>query len=100
MKNILATISLASLVSLVMAIATGWLFVDGRYVHAAEFKKYATQQTSQFNAMRKAMTENELFRLELTPVDKRSDADRALIERHKRQLVEINEASRNGRGVE
>jgi len=96
----IATLGIVGFISFAATVISGWLFLDTRYVHAQEFRKYAAQQVVQLNNFQRSLAKNELFKLELIPPEKRSDSDRAMIEMYKRQLIEINEATRNGRAAD
>lgn len=69
--------------------------IDSRYVSAGEFKKEVMIVKDSILDLHRARLEDEIFRLELIPEAKRTQADKALIERYKSQIKEID--SKRGR---
>ena len=86
-----STISILTLVSMLVG---GVISVDSRYAKAAEVEmqqqsivketKYAIDQ------LRKQSLEDKIFELELTPEDKRTQINKALLEKYKRDMQSIN----------
>lgn len=74
-----------------MSILVGAIFtIDTRYVHADEFKKQMFAVKDSIADLRRARLEDEVFKIELIPQNKRTDADKALLDRYKRQIREID----------
>ena len=86
-----STVSILTLVSMLVG---GVISVDSRYAKAAEVEaqqqsivietKYAVDQ------LRKQGLEDKIFELELIPEDRRTQTDKALLEKHKRDINSIN----------
>jgi hypothetical protein len=79
------------------SVVGGVLFVDDRYVHANDFKisqsalaneilKSQNQIKTQICKKEVADIEDQILRINLTPVGQRTDIDKALLERYKRRL--------------
>lgn len=61
---------------------------DSRYVHAGEFKREVGEVQQQIKNIRKKQLDDELFKLDFK--SQKTDLDRALIERYKRELLDLN----------
>ena len=101
---------IASVVALLLTMAGtlvgSYIYIDGRYAHADDLdtkikqvllpqaKLIADQTRSQtrlsVDGLRKQLLEDKVFELTLVPPDKRSDAQRALLDRYRTQVQEIS----------
>lgn len=81
---------MANLIGAVGVIIGAAFALDQRYVSAAEFKKEIMVVKDSIIDLHRARLEDEVFRLELIPPNKRTDADKALLERYKRQIIEMD----------
>jgi hypothetical protein len=64
--------------------------IDNRYVHADELKKQMLTVKDDIASLRRSRLEDEVFKIELIHPQKRTDADKALLDRYKRQIKEID----------
>lgn len=97
MTNISENISVTNLAKLLLALGTivgAIITIDNRYVHAEDFKSQMTQVRESITDLHRARLEDEIYRLELIPEQKRTQQDRALLERYKNQLKEIDSKRR------
>lgn len=81
---------IASAVAGVGVILTAIFTVDGRYVHADDFKKQMFVVKDSIIDLHRARIEDEIFKLELVPPAKRTQQDNALLDRYKNQIKEID----------
>ena len=81
---------LVSASSIVAGIVGAAFAIDQRYVSAGEFKQQILTVKSSILDLHRSRLEDEIFRLELIPPAKRTDADKALIERYKSQIKDID----------
>lgn len=76
------------------------LGVDARYVKADDLKDFKMEHTrsvqaleiqsqTQVNTLRKQMLEDKVFEIQLIPPAKRTDVDRARLDKYQRDLQEI-----------
>jgi hypothetical protein len=85
-----------------LSVILGAVFaLDARYVHAGDISEIkadqsrAIQQLStdnqvQINSLRKQMLEDKVFEIQLIAPSKRTDVDRARLDKYQRDLEEIN----------
>lgn len=85
-----------------LSIILGAIFaLDARYVHAGDISEIKADQTRaiqqltsdnqvQVNSLRKQMLEDKVFEITLIAPSKRTDADRARLDKYQRDLEEIN----------
>jgi len=75
--------------SALIALVGAVLFIDDRYAHAGDVKAMHEVQLQAVRELRKENLEDKVFELSLIPAAKRTDAQRAMLDRYKRQLQEI-----------
>ena len=92
---------IATLVGMAVAVITTVFTLDARYVHADELQQFKTehaqaiQQVSrdsqlQVITLRKQMIEDKVFEITLIKPEKRTDIDRARLDKYQRDLDEIH----------
>ena len=97
-KNNPVKIGVSTISALAVIITTAFA-IDGRYVHADDFNKEQLNQTTQLkqlrveqrlmiDGLRKKQIEDNLFALEFK--EQKTQLDKALIERYKRELDSID----------
>lgn len=82
---------IASTLGGIVVITSTVVGIDSRYVHAGEFKREVGEVQQQIKDIRKKQLDDELFKLEFK--SQKSDLDRALIERYKRELRDLGKGS-------
>ncbi len=80
----------ASLIGAATVILAAVFTIDQRYVHAEELKKQMLSVKDEIASLHRTRIEDEMFKIELIPPSKRTDADKAMLDRYKRQLKEID----------
>lgn len=68
----------------------GLLFVDGRYVHADSYSEDQKGITEEIRQVVRTRIEDEIFKLQLIPPEKRSTVDNAVLERYQNRLRELD----------
>lgn len=93
--------SVISLITLISMLVGGVLSVDSRYAKAADLQnqqqsiEHAVKQNKiEFNysidQLRKQSVEDKIFEIELIPENKRTQADKARLEKFKRETITID----------
>lgn len=93
--------SVSSVVGSLAAIVGAVLFVDARYAHSdslaelqksqiALFKRNRDEMKFAGDMLRKQLLEDKVFEMNMVPERKRSDVVRALLDRYRAQIREIN----------
>ena len=91
-----ALISIGTVIASVTTIYGGIVFIDDRYVQAADFAIQVQEQQKLITDFRVQQLENDIFQLEFKEQSGNSSAlDRALKQRYKQQLDRLNKM--NGR---
>lgn len=81
---------LSGIVAALGVLAGSTFAIDGRYVHAEDFKKQVVTIKQDIADLRRSRIEDEIFKIELVAEQKRTQSDKALLERYKNQLKEID----------
>lgn len=85
-------VPLGLVAAVIFAAAAGWIYLEGHYVQAADFKAYQYRMDERLLLTQKQRLEDEIFRLEIKRETKPRDfdaVDRAVLERQKRQLEDV-----------
>ena len=91
MSNLRANVvKVSGTVAAIGVLFTAYQAVDSRYVHADELKKQMLTVKDDIASLRRSRLEDEVFKIELIHPAKRTDADKALLDRYKRQIKEID----------
>ena len=83
-------VKVAGTATAIGALITVYQAVDTRFVHAEDFKSQVFQIKDSINDLRRARLEDEIFKLELIPEKRRTEADKAMLERYRNQIKEID----------
>jgi hypothetical protein len=92
--------ALSGTVGTLAVIVGAVLAVDARYVKAGEIQEFKVEHTrsisqlgidtqTQINMLRKQQLEDKVFELQLIPPQRRSDVDRARLDKYQRDLEDI-----------
>lgn len=83
------TLTIATVVTMVGSIAAAVFFGDDRYAHARDVEVIRLTLVQAIKEVRKETIDDKIFELNLIPEAKRTDAQRAMLERYKHQVEEI-----------
>jgi hypothetical protein len=84
--------------------------VESRYVHAADLEQFKQEQVRAFkqqsadsqitvNELRKQMLEDKIFEIQLIPPSRRTDVDRARLDKYSRDLDTVNKRTTDIRSL-
>lgn len=84
-------------ISIMVAVVTisasgiiGSITLDGRYVHADTYQTDHRETLREIRNVERARIQDELFKLQLIPADKRSTIDNAVIDKYQERLRQLD----------
>lgn len=87
--------AISGILTMVIGIVTASFIIEDRYANADVFKKYKTEQAQvvqqTYENIERRRLEDAIFKNELKAPLKRTTSDEALLNRYKKQLIEISQ---------